>query len=296
VIIPFVERVRMAWSTIGGEPMTAEQSDPALQVPSWSPPDVDLERPNAARVYDVFLGGAHNFEVDREFARRARRTLPDIDRVAQCNRAYLQRVVRELSGLGIDQFLDLGSGIPTVGNVHEIAQGINPEARVVYVDNESVAVAHSRMILEGNRRATVVDGDVRDAGAVLEHPDTRRILDFNRPIAVIMCTILHFVADDADPARIVRTYRDALATGSYLAISHGTSDNRPDLAELGQRYNNTANPTTPRPRAAVERFFDGFELIEPGLVFTPQWRPESRDDVGLDPERSGVYAGVGRKP
>src|SRR5215472_17584304 len=122
----------------------------------WTPPGVDLTRPNAARVYDVYLGGAHNFEVDREFARQAKKLLPDVDAVARMNRRFLQRVVRELSDAGIDQFLDLGSGIPTVGNVHEIAQAANPAARVVYVDNETVAVAHSQLILDGNDRATIV--------------------------------------------------------------------------------------------------------------------------------------------
>jgi hypothetical protein len=261
----------------------------------WLPPEVDVARPNAARVYDVYLGGAHNFDVDREFARRATALLPDVAVVARMNRSYLQRVVRELSRAGIDQFLDLGSGIPTVGNVHESAQAINPKARVVYVDNESIAVAHSAMMLEGNDLATVVDADVRDPHAILRHPDTRRLLDFDRPVAVIMCTILHFIGDACDPAGIVRTYREALSPGSYLAISHGTTDNRPDLAAFGAAYRDTPNPVTLRPRAAVERFFDGFDLIEPGLVFTPQWRPESPDDVGTAPERSGVYAGVGLK-
>jgi hypothetical protein len=246
-------------------------------------------------VYDVYLGGAHNFQVDREFARRATELLPDVAVVARMNRSYLQRVVRELAGAGIDQFLDLGSGIPTVGNVHETAQAINPDARVVYVDNESVAVAHSGMILENNPLATVVDGDVREPLAILAHPETRRMLDFERPVAVIMCTILHFISDADDPAAIVAVYRDALSAGSYLAISHGTTDNRPDLLAFGDSYRNTPNPVTLRPRAAVERFFTGLDLIDPGLVFTPQWRPESPHDVGPEPERAGVYAGVGRK-
>lgn len=274
--------------------MTSEEPAP-LPESDWLPPEVDVARPNAARVYDVYLGGAHNFDVDREFARRATALLPDVAVVARMNRSYLQRVVRELSRAGIDQFLDLGSGIPTVGNVHESAQAINPKARVVYVDNESIAVAHSSMILEGNDLATVVDADVRDPDAILEHPDTLRLLDFEQPVAVIMCTILHFIGDADDPAGIVRAYREALSPGSYLAISHGTTDNRPDLAAFGAAYRDTPNPVTLRPRAAVERFFVGFDLIEPGLVFTPQWRPESPDDVGTAPERSGVYAGVGLK-
>ena len=276
--------------------MTSEQTDPsAADQVDWLPADVDLERPNAARVYDVYLGGAHNFAVDREFARRAKELLPDVDVVARMNRTYLQRVVRELSRAGVDQFLDLGSGIPTVGNVHEIAQGINPDAKVVYVDNEPVAVSHSALILEGNERAAVVQADIRRPSEVLDAEETRRLLDFDRPVAVIMCTILHFISDGDDPMGVVAAYRDALAPGSYLAISHGTTDNRPDLQAFGEAYRDTPNPVTLRPRDQVARFFDGFELIEPGLVFTPQWRPESPADVGDEPERSGVYAGVARK-
>jgi hypothetical protein len=275
--------------------MPPEPSNPSSQA-AWAPTGVDLTRPNAARVYDVYLGGAHNFEVDREFARQAKKLLPDVEAVARMNRRFLQRVVRELTADGVDQYLDLGSGIPTVGNVHEIAQGINPEAKVVYVDNESVAVAHSALILEDNDRATIVDADMRDPERVLNDPETVRLLDFDRPIAVIMCTILHFVSDEDDPYGIVGAYRDALAGGSYLAISHGTTDNRPDLEAFGDSYRKTANPVTLRPRDQVARFFDGFDLIEPGLVFTPQWRPESLADVGREPERAGVYAGVGRKP
>jgi S-adenosyl methyltransferase len=271
------------------------RSASSVAEPGRWPPEVDVTRPNAARVYDVYLGGGHNFEVDREFARRATELLPDVAVVARMNRAYLQRVVRELSHAGVEQFLDLGSGIPTAGNVHESARAINPKARVVYVDNEPVAVAHSSMILEGNDLAGVVNADVRNPDAVLGHPQTRRLLDLDQPVALIMCTILHFISDADDPIGIVRTYRDALCAGSYLAISHGTTDNRPDLAAFGEAYRDTPNPVTLRPRAAVERFFDGFDLIEPGLVFTPQWRPEAPDDVGTGPERSGVYAGVGRK-
>jgi hypothetical protein len=260
-------------------------------MPDWLPTDVDPNTPNAARVYDVYLGGTHNLPVDREFARRAKEILPDVDTVARMNRSYLQRVVGELTRTGIDQFLDLGSGIPTNGNVHEIAQSINPRATIVYVDNEKVAVAHSAGLLAGNDKATILNADIRQPHTVLEAAE---LLDFTRPVGVIMCTILHFISDADDPLRIVRTYRDALVPGSYLAISHGTTDNRPDLAAFGDAYRNTPNPVTLRPRAEVERFFDGFDLIEPGLVFTPQWRPLTPSEV-TEPERAGVYAGVGRK-
>ncbi|HEX3790864.1 MAG TPA: SAM-dependent methyltransferase [Pseudonocardiaceae bacterium] len=260
----------------------------------WVPETVDTTRPNAARVYDWYLQGAHNFSVDRDFGRRAEELLPDVKRVALMNRQFLGRAVRELSDLGVTQFLDLGSGIPTVGNVHQIAQRINPEARVVYVDNEAVAVAHSQLILQDNENADIVAGDVRDPAAVLGSPIAQRLLDFSQPVGIIMCTILHFILDKDDPHGIVRRYRDACSTGSYLAISHGTTDNRPDLQAFGDAYRETANAVNLRPRDQVMPFFDGYELIEPGLVFTPAWRP----DIPVDPDeaaRSGVYAGVGRK-
>jgi hypothetical protein len=263
---------------------------------AWPPANVDLDRPNAARVYDYYLGGAHNFVADREFAHEQKKRLPDVDHVALMNRRFLQRAVRELSALGVRQFLDLGSGIPTVGNVHEIAQRLDPQARVVYVDHETVAVAQSQLLLEDNAFADIVPADIREPEAVLDHEITRRLLDFRRPVGVIMCAILHFVSDESDPERMVATYRDALCSGSYLAMSHGTTDNRPDLQAFGDAYEQTRKPVTLRPREGILRLFEGFELIEPGLVFTPQWRPEHPSEIGDDPERSGVYAAVGRKP
>ncbi|MQA11982.1 MAG: hypothetical protein GEU98_26280 [Pseudonocardiaceae bacterium] len=269
---------------------------PVAGSPPWVPQEVDLTRPNAARVYDYYLGGAHNFDVDREFARRAKKLLPDVATVALMNRQFLQRVVRELSHAGVRQFLDLGSGIPTVGNVHEIARAINPDARIAYVDNDAVAVAHSRLLLEDDDRADIVPADIRFPDTVLDHPITQQLLDFREPVAVIMCSILHFVSDDEDPVGIVHGYRDALCSGSYLAVSHATTDGRPDLAAFGEVYRQTANPVTVRGYHDVATFFDGFELIEPGLVFTSQWRPENPAGVGDDPGASGAYAGVGRKP
>ncbi|TCP54905.1 S-adenosyl methyltransferase [Tamaricihabitans halophyticus] len=273
--------------------MSEEWGKPA---DSWVPTDVDLARPNAARVYDYFLGGAHNFDVDREFAGKIAEMMPEATTLAMRNRRFLQRAVRELCGLGIRQFLDLGSGIPTVGNVHEIAQAIDPAARVVYVDNEAVAVAHSQLLLEDNPNATVVAADITDPGRVLAHPNTRELLDFDQPIAVILCAVLHFVPDEGDPKGLIARYWDAVCAGSYLALSHGTMDNREDIQTVGDQYKNTANPVTLRSRAEVAALLDGIELIEPGLIFTPLWRPEELDQVGTEEaKRSGVYAAVGRK-
>ncbi|HEX3649687.1 MAG TPA: SAM-dependent methyltransferase [Pseudonocardiaceae bacterium] len=274
--------------------MTSE-SDLSAGQPDWLPPDVDVSRPNAARVYDVYLGGAHNFQIDREFAKRAKDLLPEVISMARMNRAFLQRAVTELTRSGIDQFLDLGSGIPTVGNVHQVAQRINPDAKVVYVDNEAVAVAHSALILEDNPNADVVQADVREPDQVLTAEVTRQLLDFSRPVAVIMCTIVHFVSDEDDPDAVVRAYRDAFVPGSYLALSHATSYNRPDVEGVRAAYSQTANPVTARTKERIQRFFDGYEMLEPGLVFTPQWRPDHPADVGDDPENAGLYAGVGRR-
>jgi hypothetical protein len=275
--------------------MTSEP-DLSAEQPDWLPPDVDVSRPNAARVYDAYLGGAHNFQIDRDFVKRATQLLPEVITMARMNRAFLQRAVRELARSGIDQFLDLGSGIPTVGNVHEIAQRINPEAKVVYVDNEAVAVAHSALILEDNPHAGVLNADVQDLDQVLGDEVTTRLLDFSRPVAVIMCTIIHFVPDADDPDAVVRAYKDAVVPGSCLALSHATSYSRQDVESVRAAYSQTANPVTARTKDQIARFFDGLEMLEPGLVFTPQWRPDHPSDVGDDPENSGLYAGVGRKP
>jgi len=259
---------------------------------SWIPADIDLTRPNAARIYDYVLGGANNFGVDREFAKRLVVAVPDAQVQAQQNRGFLRRAVAYLTERGIRQFLDLGSGIPTVGNTHEVAQRIAPDARVLYVDNEAVAVAHSELILQHNQNADVLRADITDPDTVLKHPRTRALLDFDQPIGLLMFAIMHFVPDSADPVALVARYRDATVSGSYLAMSHGTSDNR-DMSETVSQYRQTANPVTLRTRAEVLPLFDGYELVEPGLVFGPAWRPEVESAGGE--QDSLIYGGVGRK-
>src|SRR5215213_11358434 len=189
--------------------------------------EADSERPSAARIYDYLLGGFYNFDVDRAAAQKITGVLPDMPLFMRANRTFLRRVVRFLTDQGIDQFLDLGSGIPTVGNVHEVAQQINPSARVVYVDNEPVAVTHSRTILQGNPRATVIQADLRKPEVILGHPETQRLLDLNKPTAVLFLSVLLFVTDDEEAYRLVRAVRDALVPGSYMAISHPTDDATP---------------------------------------------------------------------
>lgn len=263
--------------------------------PSMNVPD---DAPSAARIYDYLLGGFYNFEVDRAVAQKITEALPDMPLFMRANRAFLRRVVRFLAEQGIDQFLDLGSGIPTVGNVHEVAQQANPSACVVYVDNEPVAVNHSRTILEGNSKATVIQADIRQPEVILGHPETRRLLDFNRPTAVLLLSVLLFLADE-EAYRAVRYVRDALVPDSYIAISHPTDDKTPpEQTERAKKlYAAIGAPVRVRSYNEVERFFDGLELIEPGLVHIPLWRPEGPDDLFLrNPELSGYYAGVGRKP
>jgi SAM-dependent methyltransferase len=269
-----------------------------MDKPKHNPTQLDLEQPSAARIYDYLLGGFHNFDVDRAAARKITGLLPDMPLYMRTNRTFLRRIVRFLTDQGIDQFLDLGSGIPTVGNVHEIAQQENPSARVVYVDNEPVAVTHSKTILEDNPKATVIQADIRQPDVILNHPETQRLLDFNKPTAVLLLSVLLFVTDE-EAYRVVRSMREALVSGSYISISHPTDDDTPpDEGEQAKKlYAAMGTPVRVRSYNEVEKFFEGLELLEPGLVYVPLWRPEGSDDLFLkDPELSAYYAGVGRKP
>lgn len=182
------------------------------------------EAPSAARIYDYLLGGYHNFEVDRAVAQKFIEILPRAPLIMRANRAFVRRAVRFLVEQGIDQFLDIGSGIPTVGNVHEIAQGINPSTRVVYVDRDPVAVRHSEEILKGDANTVVIQADARDTLAILGHPEVSRLLDLDKPVAVLIASVLLFLPDDDEAYRVVRTLREALAPGSYLGISHATME------------------------------------------------------------------------
>ena len=274
-----------------------EASGPAATGrPDWAD-GVDLSMPSVARAYDYALGGAHNVAVDREFLRAFEAVVPQTRAAARANRAFLHRAVRLMVGEGIRQFLDVGSGIPTVGNVHEIAQRSAPEARVVYVDVDPVAVAHSRLILAGNTQATAIREDLRRPEAILGHSATRALLDFGRPVGLILAAVLHALQDQDDPYGIMTRLRDALCPGSYVAISHITADSSPEEQVRGiERVANQApTPGAQRTRAEIMRFFTGLDLVEPGVVWTSQWRPDSPKDVGDHPERLIIYAGVGRK-
>jgi hypothetical protein len=268
-----------------------------MERPEWAPETIDMERPSAARIYDYWLGGSHNFAVDREMARQVTSMIPETPLIMQGNRAFLHRAVRYLVDAGVRQFLDIGSGIPTLGNVHEVVHRMAPDSQVVYIDVDPVAVAHSRHILGTNPRVVVIQEDLRRPEAILGHPDVRRMLDFDQPVALLLLAVLHFVLDADHPYEVVSRLCDPLAPGSFLAISHGTAEGLPPEAsrrwvELFQR---TPTPGQPRSRAEIEPFFAGLSMVEPGLVWASQWRPEHPDEVDDHPERAATYVGVGRK-
>jgi hypothetical protein len=248
-------------------------------------------------MYDAMLGGQHNFAIDREALAAFTAIDPQVRTLARANRSFLGRAVRFLVDAGIRQFIDLGSGIPTQGNVHEVAQTACPGARVIYVDNDPVAVAHSASLLAGNPDADIVDGDIRRPADILSSPQTGKLIDFDQPVAVLMTTILHFITADEDPAGIVAAFRDALSAGSWLALTHATNQDRPDTAAaVGRLYRSRASsPVTARSRDEILGLFDGFDLVDPGLVHVPLWRPGPDDHVPDNPSEYWVYAGVGRK-
>jgi hypothetical protein len=264
--------------------------------PEGIPPTVNLDRPSAARMYDFYLGGAHNFAVDREAAERAIAAMPITVTGARANRAFLQRAVRYLVDAGIRQFIDLGSGIPTSGNVHQIAQELAPDARVAYVDMDPVAVVHSQSLLAGNDGAVIVHADLRDVDVVLGAAELRRVIDLSEPVGLLMVAVLHFVPDSDGLSDILARYRAALAPGSYLAMSHQSTNGQPteSLERFQSVYASTPHPVVLRPRTEIACLFGDFELVEPGLVTLPLWRP---DGVNLTehPERIPGFAGVGRK-
>jgi SAM-dependent methyltransferase len=264
----------------------------------WVPEGVDITVPDASRVYDYALGGVHNFAVDRDFWHRAEAAFPGAALVARSNRAFLGRAVRWLAEAGVRQFLDIGSGIPTLGNVHEVAQEANPHARVVYVDIDPIAVQQSRSLLTGNPYARVIEGDLRKPDTVLYHPDVLQLLDFAEPVAVLAVAVLHFVPDEADPAAIVRRLGDALVSGSYLVISHAGPDVTPEgrarQEQARKLYERTPTPVVIRGADEVAALLgDDFELVEPGVVSASGWRPDP--DEADDPPQPTALVAVARK-
>lgn len=272
------------------------------------PEQADLEKPSAARIYDWYLGGASNYAVDREFGKKAVATFPLIRPMARSNRNWLGRVVRAALDAGITQFLDVGSGIPTVGNVHQlVADTLGPgRGRVVYVDSEPVAAAHAQLILEREQAeqwAGIVQEDLRNPEAIFTNPTTRRLLDPAQPVCVLLVSVLHFIGGADDVPAVIAGYRDQLAAGSWLGLSHITvDDTTPEqaaqLETLREAYKNTQNPAWIRTRDELASWFAGFDFVEPGLVHLTDWRPKPhRRELVLDADvRPFYWAGVGQLP
>jgi S-adenosyl methyltransferase len=280
----------MAWGARTGKDEDVE--------PGWVPPEIDTTKANIARVYDYWLGGSHNFRADQDVARAMIAVDPNIRAMMRANRAFLGRAVLYLiREAGVRQFLDVGSGIPTEQNVHEVAQAAASGSRVVYVDNDEVAVAHSRLMLEDNPDATVIQADLREPAKILADPETQLLIDFTQPVALLLLAVLHFVPDEADPAQIMATLRDAVPPGSYLVICHACRDVRPDTADNATAVYTSRVPAQLRVRTRDEiaALFDGFTLVEPGLVWIPEWRPDSPADVPENPEQFWALVGVARR-
>ncbi|MFE1949486.1 MULTISPECIES: SAM-dependent methyltransferase [Streptomyces] len=256
-----------------------------------SPSRIDTSKPHPARVYDWLLGGKDNYPVDQEVAEK----LPaEARNNAMRNRAFMHRAAAWLAQSGIDQFLDIGTGIPTKPNLHQIVQKIVPSARVAYTDNDPIVLRHAEALLVSSAEGATdyIEADVRDPRGILDH--ARTFLDFERPIALSMIALMHFITDDEDPYGLTRTLVDALPSGSYLVLSHGTTDEHPHLASsVKNTYRKGEIPLRMRTRAEVEPFFEGLELVEPGLVTATKWY---RSEPAPAEELSGFYVGVARVP
>jgi SAM-dependent methyltransferase len=254
------------------------------------PSGVNTNTPNVARMYDYFLGGKDNFAADRAAAEKVLGVFPDTPIAAQANRDFMRRAVRYLADAGVDQFLDIGSGLPTQGNVHELVDTGENAAKVTYVDYDPMVLSHANALLGGSPDVAVIQADLRRPREILDHPGLG--LDLSRPVALLVVAILHFVPDEAGPYDIVSEFRDALAPGSHLVLSHLTSEGVPEeFVRAGREaYDGATAPMVPRSRAGILRFFDGFELVDPGLVWMSKWRP---DDPNVP--RSHGFAGVASK-
>ncbi len=281
----------------GGGSRTAVKEERDQAMPgSDIPYEVNFSRPNVARMYDYYLGGRDNYPADREAARRVLGAAPDVPLAALENREFVKRAIQFLTReRGIRQFVDIGPGLPTQGNVHQLARQHDPGAHIVYVDNDTVVVAHSRSLLEDVPGVTVIPGDLREPERILADQQLRAIIDFSKPVALCMTLVFHFVPPDDDPYGVVARFGDALCPGSFLMLSHVTSDGRETgtLSEVDHAYENANAPLIMRTREQVAEFFNGFKLIEPGVVFLSQWRPTG-EYYAQGGTRWG-YCGVGEK-
>jgi O-methyltransferase involved in polyketide biosynthesis len=264
------------------------------------PPEIDTSRPHPARIYDYFLDGKDNFAADRETAATALESWPTIRTAARENRAFLGRAVRYLAAeAGVTQFLDIGSGLPSKGNVHEIAQEVNPAARVVYVDNDPIVLAHARALLASRPegKCAYIQADLRDPDYILNDEATRETLDFTQPIALILCAVLHFMPDEDQPAQIVKRLVDALPPGSYVVSSHATAEYaEQSLLGAGKAYERGGMRGAIRDTQEFAHLvFTGLELVPPGVVVVSEWRPEPGHILPSAAE-VGMNGAVARKP
>jgi S-adenosyl methyltransferase len=262
-----------------------------------APPDVDIRTPNMARMYDYALGGKDNFASDREAVQHLFRLAPENAYVPRANRQFLGKAARFVAEQGITQFIDLGAGLPSQGSTHEAARLVQPDARVVYVDSDPVVLAHARALLAGNDSGlAVIAEDIRDTGRILGHPSTRRLIDFSQPAAVLFVAVLHGIPDADDPAGIVAEFVRPLAPGSYVILTHLTREGHPAeiVAKKEAVWAKSATPMAYRSREEIMRFFDGLELVEPGLTVVTRWREEPQDPQ-LDAAGAWTLGGVGRK-
>jgi hypothetical protein len=262
---------------------------------TWSNNEIPLDRPNPARIYDYLLGGHHNFEADRVVAEKMIEIIPELRQEARSGRKCMRRYINFLVEQGIDQFLDMGSGLPTLGNVHELVHAANPSASVVYVDIDPVAVAHGQAILQEHPEVAYIQGDLRQPAEILGHNEVGNLLDMNRPVAVVLASPLAYIPDDEVAYGVVRALRDAMAPGSYIVIVHASfHGSPPDVMErLSKFYASSTAQNKARSYDEILRFFDGFELVEPGLVHISSWRSEDPADQTLHP--LGLV-GVGQLP
>ncbi|QPP08030.1 SAM-dependent methyltransferase [Streptomyces bathyalis] len=241
--------------------------------------EVDQSKPSIARVYDYLLGGKDNYEADRAIGDKFKNDLPGSVAIAHANRQNLIRAVREIALAGIDQFIDIGSGLPTADNVHQVAQRHAPDARVVYIDSDPIVLAHGRALLEDNPGTRVVPADGRDPRSIREHPDTTGLIDFERPVAVIHSAVLHHFNDDEGPGAIVRYWQEQVLSGSYFFISHFRSGDNPETLEAEAVLQATFGRGRWRTDEEIRSLFDGLEILEPGIVPCSLWRPDSAGEL-----------------
>lgn len=260
----------------------------------FSTTEIDTTKPHPARMYDFYLGGKDNYPPDKEAASEVIRRAPEIRDIARVNRDFLGRAVRFLAGeAGIRQFLDVGTGIPTAGNVHEVVGQVTDDARVVYVDNDPIVNVHANALLTGHGTTGIVLADLRDPDVILSDATTRRLIDFGEPVALLLIAVLHFIGEHENPADIVATLRDALPPGSYLALSHVTGDFRSQAAsDAMDVYKKATSAVTLRSHNQIAAFFEGWDLVEPGLVQAPIWRPDG--DLPRNLDKLWLYGGVAR--